>query len=132
MKRHYIRTVGNYAPDGIYELIKNVNLEKDEEYTINLYTAGRYILTINGKYICEGPCKSHEYTRYYDSVVTNELKKGDNEIKITVMHITDEKKFTSVFKKQKIEFIFEAVSESNEIVSSADWICRKNNKSAIQ
>ncbi|MBQ4528400.1 MAG: hypothetical protein II998_10040 [Clostridia bacterium] len=128
MKRHYIRTVGNYAPDGIYELTKKVCLEKDEEYTINLYTAGRYILTINGKYICEGPCKSHEYTRYYDSVVTNELKKGDNEIKITVMHITDEKKFTSVFKKQKIEFIFEAVSESNEIVSSANWICRKNNK----
>ena len=86
------------------------------------------MLQINGEYVCEGPCKSHEYTRYYDTVSTNELKEGDNEIKITVMHITNEKKFTSVFKKAKPEVIFEAISDTNVIEGSTNWLCRKNNK----
>ena len=128
MKRPYIRPVGRYYPDGMYEFVKNVSLNKNEQYTINIYTSGRYILTINGKYVCEGPCKSHEHTRYYDTVVTNELKEGDNEIKISVMHIPSPKIFTAVYKTLKPELVFEAVSESNEIISDLGWIFRRNDK----
>lgn len=128
MKINYIKPDAQYTPDGIYEFYTSVNLESPEKYTINIYTSGRYILEINNKYVCEGPCKGHEYVRYYDTIETQLLKKGNNLIKIIVMHIADERHFTTVYKTPKPEVIFEAKSNSASIVSSLNWKCRKNNK----
>lgn len=126
MKTAYITPQAKYTPDGIYEFTKKVNIESSETYKINIFTSGRYILHINGKYICEGPCKGHEYVRYYDTVETDAFRPGENEIKITVMHIFYKKRFTTVFKQEKPEVIFEATSAANKIESDTSWQCQKN------
>lgn len=128
MKTNYITMKGDFFTQGIYEFSKKVCLEKGDKYNINIYTTERYILKINGKYICEGPCKSHEYVHYYDSVETDAFVSGENEIKIIVMHIIEDKNFSSVFKVRKPMVIFEAVSESQRIVTDDSWICRKSNR----
>ncbi len=128
MKTDYIRPDTEYAPDGVYEFTTSVNLDKSQGYTVNIYTSGRYILEINNTYVCEGPCKSHERIRYYDSVTTDLFKKGLNEIKITVLHVADEKYFTTVYKKAKPEVVFEAVSPNGRIATDSTWKCRLNKK----
>ena len=86
MRVDYIRPSAEYTPGGFFEFSKTVEIEKSEKYNINIFTTGRYILKINGKYICEGPCKGHEYVRYYDSVETDAFCEGKNEIRIIVLN----------------------------------------------
>lgn len=128
MRVSYIMPETDCLPVGMYEFVKTVDLEKDEEYTVNIYTSGRYLLTINGEYISEGPCKNHQFVRYYDTVKTMALKKGRNEIKITVMHINDGFRYTTVFQRPYPEAVLEAKSQSNVIVTDTSWVCRRNNQ----
>lgn len=126
MRVDYIKIAEDFAPEGIYEFSKKVKLDIKEKYRINIYTSGRYILKINDRYVCEGPCKGHEFVRYYDSVETDAFKTGENEIKITVMHVADERHFTTVYKTRKPEIIFEAKAENNCILSDESWQCEKD------
>lgn len=127
MKTSYITPAAEFISGGIYEFSKKIILEKNEEYNINIYTSGRYILKINGQYICEGPCKGHEFVRYYDSVATDALVSGENEITITVMHTTG-KNLTTVFGERTPMVIFEAVSETNRIATDDTWECYQDNR----
>ena len=124
MRTSYITPTTEYTPCGIYDFAKTVFLQQKEKYRICIYTTGRYILRINGQYICEGPCKGHEAVRYYDTVETDAFAAGENRISITVLHMNDGRRFTTVFQKPKPEVIFEAVSETKRIVSDASWDCR--------
>lgn len=128
MKVSYIMPVADCLPAGMYDFVKTVELDRDEEYTINIYTSGRYLLSINGEYVCEGPCKNHQFVRYYDTVKTKALKKGRNEIKITVMHINDGFRYTTVFQRPLPEAVFEAKSQTNSIVTDTSWVCRRDNR----
>ena len=128
MRADFVRAKNDYTPDGMYEFSKKVYITEKEKYNINIYTSGRYILKINDKYVCEGPCKGHQFVKYYDSVYTDAFNVGENEIKIIVIHTTDEYYFTSVYKSKKPEIIFEANSQNNCIISDESWDCRKNNQ----
>ncbi len=128
MRVSYIMPVADCLPVGMYEFVKTIDLERDEEYTINIYTSGRYMLKINDEYICEGPCKNHQFVRYYDTVKTKALKKGKNEIKIIVKHINDGFRYTTVFQRPFPEAVLEAKSETNTIVTDTSWVCRKDNR----
>ncbi len=128
MKTSYIKPKNDFVCDGMYVFSKKVTLEKAETYKINIFTTGRYTLKINGKYICEGPCKGHEYVRYYDSVETDAFVLGENKIEIIVMHINDDKGFTTVHKTRKPEVIFEAVSENGRIATDEPWECRRDGR----
>ncbi len=128
MKANFIRSGKDFVPNGIYEFSQKCKIEKNETYKINIYTSGRYILKINDRYICEGPCKGHEHIRYYDSVETDSFCVGENEIKIIVMHINDNAFFISVFRSLRPEVIFEAKSETNIITCDESWKCVKNNQ----
>ncbi|MBE6688480.1 MAG: hypothetical protein E7588_04265 [Ruminococcaceae bacterium] len=132
MRVRFVRIKNDFVPEGMYEFTKNVTLEKQEKYRINIYTSERYLLKINGKYICEGPCKGHEHVKYYDTVETDELKAGENEIKIIVMHITMKRCLSTVFKTNQPEINFEAKSPTNTIVSDSGWTCVKNNQIGIR
>ena len=61
----------------------------------------RYRLYINGRFVGEGPCQGSEYTRYYETFETDELKqffkKGFNEICAEVLYLQDNS-FISVFR----------------------------------
>ncbi len=132
MKCNFVRVKEDFAPIGIYEFSKTVKLEKKESYKINIYTTGIYVLKINGRYVCEGPCKGSEDIRYFDAVTTDAFVKGDNEIKIVVMHIPENSMFTTMYKTLIPEFIFEAVSENNVITSDDDWKCVKDNSFSLR
>ena len=128
MRVSYIVPEEVYTPCGMYEFEKTITLEAQETYRIRIYTSGRYLLKINGQYICEGPCRGHEDVRYYDAVETDALHPGENEISITVQHLNDGRRFTTVFQTAKPELIFEAKSEKNRIVSDASWSCTRDDR----
>ncbi len=113
-----------YAPskNGLYMFSKTVNIEKDCSARINIFAAMRYILYVNGEYVCEGPCRSHEKVRYYDDVTCN-LKGGENIIEVKVMHTMDY--FTTVNKTIVPMLVFEANTSNGEnIISDETWKCR--------
>lgn len=113
-----------YAPNknGLYVFSKTVDMESDCTANVNLFATMRYILYINGEYVCEGPCRSHEKVRYYDSACCR-LKKGNNLIEVRVMHTMD--CFTTVYKTIVPMLVFEAdTSTGDNIISDDSWECR--------
>lgn len=117
---HYI-TPKEFAKDlAFYEFSKTTDVAFDGDFTLHIFASSRYILYINGKYICEGPCRGDSETRYFDEV-TAFLSKGENQITLKVLHQTD--KFMTVFKTLKPCVLFEAVSENQTIKSDKSWHC---------
>lgn len=119
----YIRAKDGYHPDGMYEFIKEIELSSDEIFTINIFASTRYTLYINDEYVCEGPCRSSEDIRYYDTVTTDKLRCGKNIIRVLVMHTTHNMSCASVFKAAKPILIMEARSNSTVISTDDSWKC---------
>lgn len=113
----------DHAPsaDGLYLFEKTVELKKSGRAVINIFAASRYILYINERYVCEGPCRSYEKVRYYDSVET-ELKSGVNHICVKVLHTTNY--LSSVYNTALPELAFEASVNGESISSDASWRIR--------
>ena len=112
-----------YAPssNGMYVFEKDAEINEAGDFDINIFAASRYILYVNGTYVCEGPCRSHDKVRYYDSVSCR-LEKGINKIFVKVMYTTDY--FTSVHNTARPMLIFEARSGNVTIESDKSWTCR--------
>lgn len=125
MKTSYIKTVSDVS-DGLYVFSKVLNIAAPGDCTINLFSTGRYILKIDGAYICEGPCRSHQHVRYYDTV-KHWLDFGPHHIEILVLHIglSNEWILTSVFKASKPHVIFRAKCNAQEFHSDSTWKCTK-------
>jgi len=121
MACYYIFPEKSPSYDGMYLFEKQINAKKQEVAKINIFASTRYILYINGEYICEGPCRGHEKTRYYDSVEV-ELKEGINDICVKVMHLGIA--FTTVFKTPMPMVAFEAVTEDEVFISDETWKCK--------
>lgn len=123
MKTPYIKTV-DAVTDGLYVFSKFITVETPGEYTVNLFTTGRYILTVDGYCICEGPCKSHQNVRYYDTVKLV-LSPGKHRVEITVLHVglSNQWRLTSVFKAAKPYVIFRAVNGNAVFRSDSTWRC---------
>ncbi len=118
------------AKCGMYVFRRSVFLEKSEKAEIKIFAAVRYILYINGRYICEGPCRGSADVRYYDSIVSDAFLKGNNEISVEVMHLTDPAEFSSVFKTNRPILVFSAKFQNKIIESDSSWKCtfRKGHK----
>ena len=108
---------------GMYEFKKTINLDSQKNAQIRIFASSRYILYINNEYICEGPCRSSEDIRYFDTISTNALKKGKNEISVKVMHLTEKMEFTSVFKSNKPLLIAEIKTDSETFSTDSSWEC---------
>jgi len=106
------------TPNGCYLFEKKAEIKKEGLAEINIFAASRYILYVNGEYVCEGPCRSNERLRYYDSIRTF-LKRGTNHIAVKVMHVTDF--FTSVHKTPLPQLVFEAKAGDEIISSDGSW-----------
>ncbi|MBE7050875.1 MAG: hypothetical protein E7394_08985 [Ruminococcaceae bacterium] len=106
------------APNGLYLFEKTFELKNEGVATINIFAASRYILYINGKYVCEGPCRSHEKVRFYDCIETF-LKQGENHITVNVLHVTDF--LTSVYDTVLPELVFELTLGEEVVSSDASW-----------
>ncbi len=106
------------SPDGLYLFEKTVEIENGGMAEVNIFAASRYILYINGEYVCEGPCRGHEKVRYYDSVET-QLKSGKNHICVKVLHTTSY--LFTVYNTALPELAFEATVNGETVSSDASW-----------
>lgn len=111
-------------PAGFYEFTKNVALSSECPMKINIFASTRYKLFVNGEYVCEGPCRSSDFMRYYDTVVCDRFRKGNNKIQVLVAHILEQSSFTSAFKKLKPYLIMRAVSDTDTVETDSSWDCR--------
>lgn len=108
---------------GLYEFYKTVQIEKASRFTLRIFASVYYKLYINGKYICEGPSRSEEFTRYYDTIEVP-FEKGENEIVFAIAHITEPISFATGFKSQKPVLVFDAVGDGESFFSDISWHCR--------
>ena len=111
------------ADMGIYEFTKEIDLEKGGLGTIRIFASTRYTLYINGKYICEGPCRSSSDIRYYDEVQSDAFVSGKNTIAVRVMHVTGIEIFSSAMKSNYPMVIFRADIDGVEIETDTSWKC---------
>lgn len=118
---YYIRSEYAPATDGIYIFEKKIDLPSAREAELCIFAASRYVLTINGQYICEGPCRSHERVRYFDRISCR-LSAGENVVSVKVMHVTSF--FTTVYDTPTPQLALEATSQ-NEPLFATDktWTC---------
>ncbi len=119
---YYIRP--EYAPsvDGIYIFEKTVDVPFSQRVELCIFAASRYILYINGEYVCEGPCRSHEQVRYFDRVSAS-LKSGANYILVKVMHTTTY--FTTVYNTATPLLAIGSLIGTDPIISTdVTWSCR--------
>ena len=117
---YYINPESIPSANGIYKFKKEAEIKNDCKGTINIFASTRYILYINDKYVCEGPCTSPAQLRYYDSV-EYDFKKGICNIEIKVMHTTTS--LSTVCKTPLPEIVFEAIAGDETIVSDDSWKC---------
>lgn len=123
MMTKFISPTSLGAEMGIYEFSKEVELGWDGIGNIKIFAATRYILYINGQYVCEGPCRSSHDIRYFDEVESNLFVAGKNTICVRVMHLTDNTMFTSTMKSNYPMLIFKADIGGHIVESGKDWRC---------
>ncbi len=105
---------------GFYEFSKTVTVKNSADFIVNIFASSRYILYINGKYVCEGPCRGHKEVRYFDTV-SYRLNSGENFVLIKVLHQTDN--FTTVFKTEKPTLICRIKFENECFETDKFWNC---------
>ena len=108
---------------GLYLFEKDITVPKDQKATVKIFASARYILYINGKYVCEGPCRGYHGVNYYDTAEVT-LENGVNRICVKVLNVNDICAFTTVFKTTLPLCVFEAVTENQTFVSDSSWSCR--------
>jgi alpha-L-rhamnosidase len=118
-------------PDGIFEFTTEIIIHKEEPFTVNVFAVMRYILYINGEYVCEGPCRGAADKRYYDTIRTDKFRCGRNTVKVVVMNITDARHFTSAFGGPAPVAMLDAASDSMKIVSDEGWKCTRRTGHAL-
>ncbi len=117
---HYIFAKNPVKNAGFYEFSKTVDVKNSADFTVNIYASSRYILYINGEYVCEGPCRSQEEVRYFDTV-SYRLTQGKNTIVAKIMHQTDG--FTTVFKTDTPMLICQIKSDTELFETDSSWEC---------
>lgn len=109
---------------GVYVFSKTIEISSDLPFTINIFASNRYKLFVNGRYICEGPCRTCEFMRRYDTVTCNAFKKGTNTVTVQVVHLTEVWNATSFARAQKPVVIMRAVSDTDKFETDSSWTCR--------
>ena len=123
MSTNYIVPVKIASNNGIYLFEKQICVTSDKKVTVHIFASARYILYINGEYVCEGPCRGHVGINYYDTAEAL-LRRGVNNICIKVLHIGDIGVFTTVYKTPIPLAVFEAVSDDETYITDESWTCK--------
>ncbi len=110
--------------NGFYTFTKQVFSGGDNKVVIRIFASSRYILHVNGKYICEGPCRGAQYIKYYDEITTDEFRRGMNEITVKVLFTPQN--FTTVFSLLKPAMVCDILLGDEKIISDGTWECVYN------
>lgn len=103
--------------------------KKGAEMTADICADSRYNLYVNGKLVCDGPCRGSQYIRYYEQPdITPYLVEGENTIRAEVLYVT-ENMFTTVFRERRPALWFNGILKegtvSTQIYSDENWSCRR-------
>ena len=115
---------------GFYYFKKTIDCPATAEIKLSISADTRYLLTVNGHYICEGPCISDTITWKYETVTVPQeaLVNGANEFCVRVMYMrrTDFGFFSGIRKDRPALWLEGTVSAGGtEVAFAADetWTC---------
>lgn len=92
-----------------------------KSFTCRVSADTRYVLRVNGSYVCEGPCLGSEYVKYYETAdLTPFLRDGNNNVELTVLHVVGND-FISAFRKERPAIWFDGNQDGNAFVSDESW-----------
>lgn len=116
------------ADKGLYEFSKTVTLDKATTVTFSMYAATRYIFSINGDYVCEGPCRGTIGEGRFDRI-THTLSAGENRLSFKILHLNpcafgSYPQFSTVARTVEPYLIFEADGKDIHFESDESWQCR--------
>lgn len=64
-----------------YVFRKSFEYKNEEEVMIDITALGRFVLYVNGQYVCRGPVRSYDFEKIYDRVeISPYLKSGKNTV----------------------------------------------------
>ncbi len=107
-----------YFASGVYCFEKAVSYSKATKILLKIFASTRYILRINGKYFCEGPCRGSEKVFYYDTISV-EFPAGENLIQFQVLYVNQN--YTTVYKLGMPLVVCE--SDDQSISTDESWLC---------
>ena len=113
-----------------YWFAQTIDCPADAEITVRLSADTRYLFTVNGHYVCEGPCISDTVTWKYETVTVPReyLINGANEFTVRVMYMrrTDFGFFSGIRKDRPALWLEGTITAGGEeIAFAADetWTC---------
>lgn len=131
MNGFWICTKNVPEKDSFYYFKKKFTLEREMlAFDIKISADTRYRLYINDNFVCEGPCQGGEDTQYYEVVNASKfLVKGENEIKVTVLHMVSER-FATEYRRNRPAIWFCGTvafldGTAEDILSDEKWLCAK-------
>ena len=122
---HYIAPERIPRDKGFYDFIRTVNVEKETKVTIRIFAMTRYVLTLNGKYVGEGPCRTIPEHGFYDTYEVT-LSSGENTFCARILHMGltafgRALEFSTVQRSFTPKLLFEATGENFHLESDKDW-----------
>lgn len=97
--------------------------------TASISADSRYRLYVNGKFVCDGPCRGSQYQHFYETVdITPYIAEGENVIEARVLYLT-EGMFISVFREYHPALWFDGDLLNNgsteRITTDDTWTCKR-------
>lgn len=122
---HYIFPQSTPHDCGMYDFVRTVTVREQTAVTVRIFAMTRYILTLNGEYVGEGPCRAVPETGYYDEYTVT-LRAGENVFHAEIMHIGlnafgTPLRFTTVERSMCPKLLFEAVGKDFLLESDGQW-----------
>ncbi len=113
----------------MYRFEKTVDATRRSEIKLNISADTRYKLTVNGHYVCEGPCQSDHWSWKYETVTVPKmyLKDGENIFSVRVFHERDNQFITQAHKDHPALWINGTV-DGNAFGTDASWKCAIEHK----
>lgn len=122
---HYITPERIPRDKGIYDFTRTFSVEKETTVTVRIFAMTRYILTLNGKYIGEGPCRTIPDHGFYDTYTVT-LPVGENAFCARILHMGLTAfgrllEFSTVQRSFLPKLLFEAAGEDFRLEGDKDW-----------
>lgn len=102
--------------------------ENIKSFTVRISADTRYRFYLNGKELSQGPCKSSKFVKHYEELECGDaLIKGENEIKVLVLHVPIQEgyRFTTASHKEKPALYFDGTliteNSTEKIVSDENF-----------
>ena len=116
---------------GFYYFEKTVDCSANADLTLCVSADTRYLLTVNGHYVCEGPCISDTITwKYETTTVPREyLRDGDNVLSVRVMYMrrTDFGFFSGIRRDRPALWLEGTLADGGRetpVAADESWTCR--------